>query len=229
MRTIFRSAWFWFLAWVGVLYALSVVISAAAAAEVFAGVGSSRWAPCGTNGCWRQPPLPYSFDTTAGVRHVGLRLGEARLSFSRYGRTGVWGTFVNDDKYNSDTMEVLPGATPTLAHVEQHVRTWTLHWAPRYTMGQFYVEPSIGATKVLWKLRAVYFVSAGPDVFYLSRSNRITPSAGLRVGHDFGWWSLAVGADAVWRPRYRDSVTGGGKEHPVGVRQAYIEAAWKIH
>lgn len=205
------------------------------AVELIVGAGTAHWSECGTNGCWRQPPLPYTYQLDTHQQKVGVRVGSVEIAYRNMGKASVRGTFVADDAYDSDRAVVQWGnRTPQYIDAEavQSTHGVSVMYAPRFhAYGNFAIQPSVG---LLWnrqRERITWFnadgsVQSSSDFL---NSGSVTPIAGLALLYSFDkHWTAGASYEAAWRPRFRDSVAGGGSEHPVGMRMlsAELRYAW---
>lgn len=180
--------------------------------ELLVSYGLAFWQECGTNGCWRQPPLPYEQHFTDQTASIGLRYKDIEVRYHDLGVASIHGSFVADSDYDSKThgfncamphifwgqrkCEVI-GTTAT-----QHSTGVTAAWSPTFHTGSIQVKPSIG---VLIMRQRLWVNDPGQRTEQLN-VNRVTPLAGLSLGTD----KLKVEFTAYHRPRFRDSVAGGG-------------------
>jgi hypothetical protein len=202
--------------------AVLALVSFAAAAfdkEVFTSFDRVRWFECGTNGCWRQPPLPYKFDLKTHGWRAGARLGEIEIAYEDHGKASVDGTFVTDDNYDSPKAKVREGSPTVHARASQTQTGLSVAWTPRAESGGMYLQPAIGLL-YYEQVETIQWLDAKGAVYQegtLHNRGHVTPMLGLEVGVAQGPVRVGVGARAYWRPRYRDSVAGGGEEHTVGM------------
>lgn len=193
--------------------------------ELLLAAGSAHYSECGTNGCWRQPPLPYHFDLDTQQQKLGVRVGSFDIAYRNYGWASVRGTFVPDVYYDPHTAQVAAGMDPGhTAYIKatQHQTGFTVAYAPRFALGKgFSFEPSLGAAYVRQHETVTWYTSKWEPLNSLTLygKTRVTPMAGLGVlFHVTPRVAFGISHEIVWRPRYRDSVAGGGEEHKVGLR-----------
>lgn len=200
------------------------------ALELLIGAGPAHYAECGTNGCWRQPPLPYHFDLDTQQQKAGLRLGDFEFAYRNYGWASVTGTFVPDVYYNAHTAKVAadmdPGQIATIK-ATQHQTGFTATYARRFALAsRVTFQPALGLAYVRQHENVTWYSTKWEpqQSVELYGKTRVTPTAALgvvlRVSDAF---SIGLAHEIVYRPRYRDSVAGGGKEHPIGLRMWSFE------
>lgn len=209
---------------------VALVCSPAGAAELFVSTGPAIWAKCGSNGCWRQDPLPSSFDGDTRATAIGVRWKEAELAWRDLGWASARGKYVKDEDYDPHSRRVRnPCATVYDVGTTQHTAGVSLAWAPRWSWDAVSLTPSLG---VLWyrqHQQVTWYDRKGrvDHEIEFTRGNHVTPMAGLRVAYSFGDLTFGAGVEAFWRPRYRDSVAGGG-EGRVGLRARFLELRYAL-
>lgn len=209
---------------------VALVCAPAGAAELFVSTGPASWSKCGSNGCWRQPPLPSTFDGDTRATAIGVRWKEAEIAWRDLGWASVRGKYVEDRYYDSDQARVTNRcATVYDIASTQHTAGVSLAWAPRWNWDAVSLTPSLG---VLWyqqHQRVTWYDHKGrvSQEIELRHGNHVTPMAGLRLTYSFGELSFGAGVEAFWRPRYRDSVAGGG-EGRIGLRARFLEVRYAL-
>ena len=212
---------------------MSAALVLVAALELFASQGAATWGECGTVGCWREPPLPYTQELRAPTSAVGVRVGDFELSWRNQGTTRVRGVFVEDAQYDS-AARALRSADATLyaTSATQRATGWALMYAPRFSVGALYVQPSIGAMQSRQDLTIDQHQVADPSAtwsYHEVKSNRVTPAAGVAIGYRLtASASVFASFDAAWRPRYANSIAGGGADSPIGFRAVSVGVRWVL-
>ncbi len=205
------------------------------ALELLLGAGPAHYSECGTNGCWRQPPLPYHFDLDTAQQKAGVRLGDFEVVYRNYGFASVKGTFVPDVYYNPRTAQVAadmdPGQVATIK-ATQHQTGFTAAYAPRFEVTQWAIfQPSIGLAYVRQHETVTWYSSKWEPQWSLELygKTRVTPMAALGAVFPVGRQvSLGIAHEIVYRPRYRDSVAGGGDEHRIGLKMWSFELRFAL-
>lgn len=198
--------------------------------EVFTSAGPARWSECGSNGCWRQPPLPAKFELKTDAASIGARVGDFEISWRDLGKASVRGTFVADSDYDSDRATVAHGARKIEAFSEQRTEAAAFAYAPRFAWGNVSASPSLGAALVRQEQTFAWLGKKGEITNEGRESNfhRWTAFAGVRLAYHFERMSIGVGAEWFHRPRYVNSVAGGGSDHPVGLRIQFVELRARV-
>lgn len=199
---------------------------ATSALELFVATGPATWSKCGTNGCWRQPPLPskWNLDTTAHA--LGLRAGDVEIAYRDLGRVSVRGIYVLDAAYDSDRAQITdPHADRIDASTWQHTTGISIAYAPRWAWFNVSVSPAIGVLGIHQRQAFVWYDHKGRPTTSGEETSehRWTPMAGLKVAYALD--GVAIGAGVEWflRPRYVNSLAGGGRDSKVGLRVRLIE------
>jgi hypothetical protein len=185
--------------------------------ELLVGYGMAFWQEAGTNGNWRQPPLPYEQHLTGHTASIGARYKEFELRYHDLGLASVSGTFVADADYNPDTRTVRPCATRIDASTTQHSTGITAAWAPTFGT-KIHVTPELG---LLWLQQKQWVTYQSGERIELNSRNRITPMGGLKMGSEH----LTLTIEVFHRPRYVNSLAGGGqKPYKPGLMTVGVEA-----
>jgi len=194
-------------------------IAHATEAEIFLSAGRAQWSQCGSNGCWRQPPLPSQWQLHTNTKSIGLRIGDFEITTRDLGSVSVRGTFVADADYDSQNSRVREGAHTVDAYTRQETSGLSVAYAPRFRWRAVSVAPEIGILGIDQKQ---YFANYAPGSTAVSgdgwehNAHRITPMVGVKVAVHAGDFSIGAGFEAFWRPRYVNSLAGGG-ESKVGL------------
>ena len=206
-----------------------IAIALTAALEIFAATGPAHWSECGTNGCWRQPPLPSTMQLDTRAWQLGVRWKDLEVAYHDLGRVRADGTFVEDWDYDPHVHKVREGAPKAHSRSDQHTTGVTVQYAPRFAMGHgFSVQPGVGVLRFHQSqtIDAQYGEHLQYQANWSGGGNGWTPVAGLRAMYTYRRASVAVGSEWYLRPRLAMSVAGGGSDHPVGLRTVFAEVRY---
>jgi hypothetical protein len=206
------------------------------AVELFVATGPADWSPCGSNGCWRQPPLPSQFNGSTRASTFGARYGDFEVALRDLGKASVSGVFVSDEWYDENTSSFRqPVCKASRGHcvpayqvtASQETQGLSVAYAPRWTHGALSVSPSAGLLvirqKVVIEGTALDKRHQEPPRYEDTVTGKVTPIFGLRAAYRIGDASLGVGAEWAVRPRFMHSVAGGGEDHRIGLRMRFVE------
>lgn len=199
--------------------------------ELLLAFGQAKYALCGTNGCWREPPAPYEFKLTTKTADVGIRWKSVELRYRDLGTASVRGQFSADVDYDSQAERFTPGAQMSQGESSQHTTGISLAYAPRFSWGRWNATPSLGVMHVHQTQRVMFVQNGQPEstAYHttVTSNGRYTPIWGLKLGVDlYGGLGAAVGYEMVLRPRYLHSLAGGGSDHKIGLRLITVEVRY---
>lgn len=174
--------------------------------ELIAAFGPNTWLQAGSNGNWRQPPLPYSQDYDTKALHIGARFGSFEVTAINLGSAAVTLDAVEDRYYDPKARRVDPFATRVRLYAKQDSQAISITYAPRFEHGAFDVQPAIGPM-LFAQQEKVY----ADDVLISDQSHarRIALTASVRVLMNSGPIKVGFGVEGAWYARYVDSTAGG--------------------